>query len=166
MLRFLILLLLAFPALARTPVEVVDQLYSTHLQVQDQRKSVAAHPKCFTPGFLAIIQRAFQGQPPKPYVDIDFLANNQMGMGAYELGPTSISGKDATVGLSVWVGRGAKFSDPAMKKQSSPSKAIVYLTDVGDGDGFQIRDIEWLPSPDYKKSFHIREFLKSIADAQ
>lgn len=166
MLRFFIVLLLVLPALARPPAEVVDQVYSTHLQMQSQRKTVAANPKCFTPGFLGIIERAFKGQPPKPFVDVDILAHNQMGMGAYELGPIKISGRDATVGLSVWVGRGGKFSDPAMKKQSSPDKAIVYLTDVGDGDGFQIKDIEWLPTRDYNKSFYIREFLKKIADAQ
>lgn len=166
MLRLFIILLVALPALARPPVEVVDHVYSTHLRLQNQRRTVAANPNCFTPGFLGIIERAFQGKPPNPFVDVDFLCNNQMGLGAYELGPTKLSGKDARVGLTLWVGRGAAFSDPSMKEKVTPYKGIVYLTDVGDGDGFQIKDLEFLPTQDYKKSFFIREFLKKIADAQ
>lgn len=166
MLRLFFLLLLSLPALARPPAEVVDEVYKAHLDLQDQRKVIQAHSRCFTPGFMAIIQRAFKGQPPKAFVDVDFLVNNQMGFGAYELGSSQVSGKDAKVSLTIWPSRGQKFGDPAMKKKFPAYKALVHLTDVGDGEGFQIKDLEFLPTPDFAQSFRVRDYLKKIADEQ
>ena len=51
-------LLLSASAWARTPAEVVRQLYSVHLQENRLEQTVQRASECFTPGFLGIIERA------------------------------------------------------------------------------------------------------------
>lgn len=128
---------------------------------QNQRKTVAATEYCFTPGFLGIILRAFEGHPPHGFVDIDIFSNTQMGLVDFEMGETTINGKEATVHLTLWGGRG-KPGARAARQGNTMQKVTVYLTDVGDGEGFQVRDFEFAPRKDYPKTFRIREWLERI----
>ena len=163
--RLLMVLLLSLPALALPPSRVVKKLYDTHLTTHGSRETVQRVPQCLTPGFLGIVERALRRQPPGPWVDVDLFTNNQMGFGFYEMGAEEIHGKDAIVNISLWIGR-VDPNNRFNKKLLSQQKARIYLTDVGDGDGFQIRDIEFLPTRSNPKSFWIRAWLVPIADGR
>ena len=149
------MLLLSLPALAiPAPDEVVSKLYKTHKQTQDMQKTIRQVPKCLTPGFLGIMERALKGQPPKPFVDVDVFCNNQMGLGDFEIVRSEVQGYNAEVRIKVW--------DSRSLRKGKPQVARVILTDVKDGDGYQIKDIEWDGTPTFK----VRDFLTKIATGQ
>lgn len=144
--------MLSLPALAiPTPDEVVSKVYNTHLKTQDMQKTIQQVPKCFTPGFLGILERALKSQPPKPFVDVDVFCNNQMGLGDFEVVRCDTQGYNSEVRIKVW--------DSRSKRQGKPQLARVILTDVKDGDGYQIKDIEWESNPPFK----VRDYLIPIA---
>jgi hypothetical protein len=160
-----------------SPEDVVRRLYDIHLKHYKEEKgkgypeTVAQAASCFTPGFLGIIERAEKRPPNGPnHIDIDFLVNSQSGWGGFEVGKATVTGKDAVVPLEIWGGfRSTKHKDPETLR-----RAKVYLTDVGDGDGFQIRDIEFVAAPftNYEgkvltqPAFWVRKYLTEIADAK
>ena len=168
-------LLLTITVWAREPEAVVEDVLRTHLEQQNLSKTVAATSKCFTPGFLGVIERALARRPGSnggAYVDSDFSSNSQTELGHYEVGRAQIAGKDAQVPVKVWSGLRSlnTLKDPS-KRASWPYivKAKYHLTDVGDGDGFQIKDIEWLPrTVTYEgkstpiPAFWVRKWLEQI----
>lgn len=161
-------------AWARPPAEVVRRVYDVHLQEDRLDRTVARTEDCFTPGFLGIIERALARKPgPGGFVDIDFLTNSQGGWGDFEIGPVSITGKEATVQVRVWSGLRSHGPDgplapaerKAMRTRIEPQQLKVYLVDVGEG--FQIKDFEFAPSGQGSQrlpAFHVRPWLKDLAE--
>lgn len=161
----IVLSLLTLPAVARPPAEVVQTLYDTHVATGDQRKTVQLLAHCFTPGFLGILERALKRQPPNPFVDVDIFANNQMGLGFFEVGKATVKGKEATVPVDLWIGR-VNPANRFDRKLLTRIQVTVFLTDVEEGQGFQIRDLEFLPTQHNPKPFRIREWLLPIAEGR
>lgn len=115
--------MLSLPALAlAAPDQVVSKVYNTHLKTQDMRKTIQQVPKCFTPGLLSILERALKGQPPRPIRGHRYFLQQS-------------DGSHSEVRIKVW--------DSRSKRKDKPQLGRVILTDVKDGDGYQIRDIEW-----------------------
>ena len=142
-------LLLSAAVWARQPEVVVEDVLSTHLRVQNLEKTVRATTRCWTSGFLGVIERALARRPGQgggAYVDSDFLSRSQTELGFYEVGRATVTGKEARVPVKVWNGlRSLKeLKDP--KKRAGwqwTCKATYHLTDVGEG--FQIKDIVYAP---------------------
>lgn len=173
-----IVFLLTMPLWAAPPEEVVRQLYQTHLETDRLDQTVQRASRCFTPGFLGVIERALARKPgPSGYVDVDFLTHSQGGWGDFEVGQTFVTGKNAVVMLKVWSGLRSHGPDgplppeerKAMRKRITPQQVKIYLTDVGDGDGFQIKDIEFPAHQEGNEkipAFQVRAWLKGIADGR
>lgn len=180
---FCLCLLLPSPLLAAPPAEVVRTLYQIHLQEDRLDRTIRKADFCFTPGFLGVIERALARKPgPGGHVDVDFLTYSQGGWGDFEVDQTSLSGKEATVKLRVWAGLRSHGPDgplplaerKAMRKRIQATPVTIFLIDVGDGDGFQVRDIEF-PAYDYKMPdgstdkrprFRVREWLQKIGQGR
>lgn len=174
--RFLLclFLLLSAWAWARPPAEVVDQLYTVHLKEDNLRVTTQKAASCFTPGFLGLIERALARTPSSGrYVDADFLTNSQGGWGDFEIGPTTVKGKDATVKVKVWSGLRSHGPDgplplserKAMHQRIKPQQLTVYLTDVGEG--FQIKDLEFAAysaGAEQLPAFRVRPWLKDLSE--
>lgn len=171
-----LLFLLVFPALgASTPTAVVNEVYTAHRARPEMGRTVKEHAACFTPGFLGVIERALAKKPGSgDFVDADFFFNTQDGGSDFELGAEEVHGKDATVLVQVFQ-RGDYRNpkpDPNWRAKVKKIPLRVVLTDVGQG--FQIKDLEWLPY-DYKwpdgsvhrmEGYSVRQMLEKIANSR
>ena len=110
----------------------------------------------------------FSKQPAKYVVEI-----HSERWGDFEIGPVSITGKEATVQVRVWSGLRSHGPDgplapaerKAMRTRIEPQQLKVYLVDVGEG--FQIKDFEFAPSGQGSQrlpAFHVRPWLKDLAE--
>ena len=145
--KLLLVLLLSLPALALpTPEEVVTKVYRSHIRNQDMGKTVAQVPVCFTPEFLALLNKAM------PKLDQDVFTHLKTKMTDFELDNTSVQTTQAQVHLQIWTG------ERIGQQKGDPEKATIYLIDLEEGKGYQIEDIQFQTRPRFK----IRDFLKSL----
>lgn len=147
--KLLLILLLSLPALALpAPEEVVSKLYRTHLKTKDMRKTVAEAPRCFTPEFLALLQKAL----PNSAVDTDIFTHSQTPMSDFEIEETFRQPVQAQVHLQIWTGARIGL------QTGQPQKAVLYLVDLELGSGYQIKDIQFLSTPRFK----VFDYLTSL----
>lgn len=148
--KLLLILLLSLPALALpTPEEVVTKLYRTQLKTQDMRKTVAQNPRCFTPEFLDLVQKAMS----KPALDTDIFTHRKESMSDFELGPTTLQANQAQVHLEIWTG------GRVGQQKGEPERATLYLITVNDGVGFQVDDIQFTST---RPRFKVGDFLRGL----
>ena len=147
--KLLLVLLLSLPVLALpTPEEVVVKLYRSHLKNQELGKTVAQVPGCFTPEFLALLNKALE----KRDVDTDLFTHQKSKMTEFELGNTAVQTTQAQVHLQIWAG------DRVGQQNRDPQNATIYLVDLQEGKGYQIEDIQFQTRPRFK----VADFLKSL----
>ena len=148
--KLLFVLLLSLQALALpTPEEIVSKLYRTHLKTQDMRKTVAQNPRCFTPEFLELLNKAL----PKPAVDTDIFTHRKESMSDFELGPTTTQPGQAQVHVEIWTG------GRLGQQKGEPEQATLYLITVNDGVGYQVNDIQFSSQ---KNRFKVGDFLRDL----
>ena len=148
--KLLFVLLLSLPALALpTPEEVVSKLYRTHLKTQDMRKTVAQNPRCFTPEFLELLNKAL----PKPAVDTDIFTHRKECMSDFELGPTTTQPGQAQVHVEIWTG------GRLGQQKGDPDRATLYLITVNDGVGYQVNEIQFSSQ---NNRFKVGDFLRDL----
>ncbi|MBI3924485.1 MAG: hypothetical protein HY319_03000 [Armatimonadetes bacterium] len=145
MLRVLLLILLLLsPAWARTPAEVVKEVYSFHAANLDQRETVTRFSHCFDPEFREVFLRALDRKPggDGAFVDMDYFFWSQDGGHRFAVADTVISDGGAEVLLKTW--QGPYRGGPG---QPVPEKPNFRIHLVKLGDGYRIRDVERLPVP-------------------
>ncbi|MBN9416346.1 hypothetical protein ABS71_12250 [bacterium SCN 62-11] len=132
----LFLLLLTLTAAARTPAEIVQDVFEYDFQ-HGMTQTLQDRAHCFTPGFLQLFRKALALPTGGPaFVDMDYFRNGQDSGQVLKTTDTEVHGKEAIVSLKIW--QGAYRGAPAGPQPKAPTTR-VFLTDLGQG--YQIWDI-------------------------
>lgn len=133
----ILLLLLTLCAAARTPAEIVQDVFAYDFQ-HGMGKTLQNRADCFTPGFRGLFLKALALPPGGPdFVDMDYFRNGQDGGQVLKTSATELHGNEAIVSLKIW--QGAYRGAPAGKEPARPTTR-VFLTNLGRG--YQIWDIQ------------------------
>lgn len=137
-------------ALAQTPEKTVKQLYETHQKLDMVERTTEACKASFTPEFLALIRRAasLPAGSEKGWLDYDIFCDSQAGWYGFEVHRAYFADNYAVVPVSLYSGRWPQVNNPKdmaeVRSKVPPHPARIHLVDLGRG--YQIYDIEFLPS--------------------
>lgn len=150
-----LLFVVALPALAETPEQVVKRLYTAHKKFNNLEKTVKACRDCFTPDFYTLFLQSLKTPPDGgDFLDYDFLINSQDEWSDFEVGKARPAGHTFTVPITVWLGESSHGRDP----KQTVTKGNVYLSQ--SAGKYQIFDIQH-----GKEGRSVRQDLKGIVEA-
>ncbi|ODT78581.1 hypothetical protein ABS71_01670 [bacterium SCN 62-11] len=151
----LLVVSVALPALAQTPEQVVKRLYTAHKKLNNLEKTVNACRDCFTPNFFKLFQQSLKTPPSGgDFLDYDFLINSQDEWSDFQVGKATVSGDNASVPITVWLGESSHGRDP---KQGTTKGQVLLSRLTGK---YQIYDIQH-----GKEHRSVRADLKGIVEA-